>query len=166
MSVRYVALQKNNFKTLQDLAGRSVSVARGTVNVSQINRANRQQQLNLSIIPVDTLQQAFDLVADDRVAAFAMDDILLSTMIAESDNPERYTLSEEAVSPTEPLGFMMRLGDDAFAEHVNNALEQIYTSPEMPRLYQRWFQQPLPGKGITLNVPMSDMLAEHFVAPR
>ncbi|WP_225307475.1 amino acid ABC transporter substrate-binding protein [Nitrincola iocasae] len=166
VSVRYVALQQNNFKTLQDLAGRSVSVARGTVNVGQINQANRQQQLNLSVVPVDTLQQAFDLVADERVAAFAMDDILLSTMIAESDNPERYALSDEAVSPMEPLGFMMRLGDDAFAEQVNTALEQIYTSTDMPLLYQRWFQQPLPGKGITLNVPMSAMLAEHFVSPR
>ncbi len=166
VSVRYVALQQNNFKTLQDLAGRSVSVARGTVNVGQINQANRQQQLNLSVVPVDTLQQAFDLVADERVAAFAMDDILLSTMIAEADNPERYALSDEAVSPMEPLGFMMRLGDDAFAEHVNTALEQIYTSTDMPLLYQRWFQQPLPGKGITLNVPMSAMLAEHFVSPR
>lgn len=166
VSVRYVALQQNNFKTLQDLAGRSVSVARGTVNVGQINQANRQQQLNLSVVPVDTLQQAFDLVADERVAAFAMDDILLSTMIAEADNPERYALSDEAVSPMEPLGFMMRLGDDAFAEQVNTALEQIYTSTDMPLLYQRWFQQPLPGKGITLNVPMSAMLAEHFVSPR
>lgn len=166
VAVRYVALQKNNLKTLQDLAGRSVSVARGTVNVGQINQANRQQQLNLSVVPVDTLQQAFNLVGEGRVAAFAMDDILLSTMIAESSYPEKYTLSEEAVTPMEPLGFMMRLGDDAFAEQVNKALEQIYTSPDMPLLYQRWFQQPLPGKGITLNVPMSDMLAEHFISPR
>ncbi|WP_417585915.1 amino acid ABC transporter substrate-binding protein [Nitrincola sp.] len=166
VSVRYVSLQKNNFKTLQDLSGRSVSVARGTVNVGQINQANRQQQLHLSVVPVETLQQAFKLVSEGRVAAFAMDDILLSTMIAESDHPERYALSDEAVSPMEPLGFMMRLGDDAFAEQVNTALEQIYTSPDMPLLYQRWFQQPLPGKGITLNVPMSTMLAEHFVSPR
>lgn len=166
VAVRYVALQKNNLKTLQDLAGRSVSVARGTVNVGQINQANREQQLNLSVVPVETLQQAFDLVSNGRVAAFAMDDILLSTMIAESNHPDRYSLSEEAVAPMEPLGFMMRLGDDAFAEQVNKALEQIYTSPDMPLLYQRWFQQPLPGKGITLNVPMSDMLAEHFVSPR
>jgi len=165
VSVRYVALQENNFKMLQDLAGRSVSVARGTVNVSQINQANREQQLNLSVVPVETLQQAFDLVTNGRVAAFAMDDILLSTMIAESDDPERYALSDEAVSPIEPLGFMMRLGDETFAEQVNNALELIYTSPEMLLLYDRWFKQPLPGKGITLNVPISEMLAEHFISP-
>jgi len=163
VSVRYVALQSNGITTLEDLSGRSVSVARGTVNVSQINQANRERQLNLSVVPVETLQEAFDLVAEGRVAAFAMDDVLLSTMIAESDTPDAYALSEEAITTIEPLGFMMRLEDDAFAAEVNKALEQLYTSPEMPLLYEQWFQQPLPGKGVTLNVPMSDALADHFM---
>lgn len=166
VSVRYVALKANEFTTLEDLAGRSVSVARGTVNVSQINQVNRERHLNLSVVPVDTLQEAFDLVADGRVAAFAMDDILLSTMIAESEHPDVYALSEETITSTEPLGFLMRLGDDAFAAEVNKALEHIYTSPEMPLLYERWFQQPIPGKEVTLEVPMSAELAEHFIAPR
>ncbi|MCH4811519.1 amino acid ABC transporter substrate-binding protein [Vreelandella neptunia] len=164
VSVRYVALQSSGFTTLEDLSGRSVSVARGTVNVSQINQANRERQLNLSVVPVETLQAAFDLVAEGRVAAFAMDDVLLSTMIAETANPDAYALSEEAISAIEPLGFMMRLGDDAFAAEVNKALAHIYIDPEMLLLYERWFQQPLLDKGITLNVPMSDALAEHFMA--
>ena len=106
------------------------------------------------------------MVASRQASAFVMDDILLSTMIAEADNPERYALSEEAVAPVEPLGFMMRREDDAFAELVNNALKQIYTRPDMPVLYQRWFQQPLPGKGITLNISMSAELTEHFKSIR
>lgn len=166
VSVRYVALKSSGFTTLEDLSGRSVSVARGTVNVSQINQANRKQQLNLSVVPVETLQGAFDLVSEGRVAAFAMDDVLLSAMIAESDEPQAYVLSEEAITSTEPLGFMMRLADDAFAVEVNKALEHIYTSPEMPLLYYQWFQQPLPGKDITLDIPMSEVLAEHFTALR
>lgn len=166
VSVRYVALKSSGFTTLEDLSGHSVSVARGTVNVSQINQANREQQLNLSVVPVETLQDAFDLVAEGRVAAFAMDDVLLSTMIAESTDPDAYVLSEEAITSTEPLGFMMRLEDEAFAVEVNTALEHIYTSPEMPLLYYQWFQQPLPGKNITLDVPMSEVLAEHFTALR
>lgn len=165
VSVRYVALEESNLTKVEDLAGRSVSVARGTVNVSQINQVNRERQLNLSVVPVETLQDAFDLVTDRRVAAFAMDDVLLSTMIAESANPGAYVLSDEAITAIEPLGFMIRLGDTAFLEQVNKALEHIYTSAEMPILYEQWFQQPLPGKEITLNVPMSAELAEHFMTP-
>ncbi|WP_249977801.1 amino acid ABC transporter substrate-binding protein [Vreelandella olivaria] len=165
VSVRYVALQENGFKTLQDLAGRSVSVARGTVNVGQINQANREQRLNLLIVPADTLQEAFDLVTEGRVAAFAMDDILLSTMVAESDDPTAYVLSEEAITPMEPLGFMVRRNDTEFADVVNSALRQIYSSTDMQAIYERWFLQPLPDRGITLNVPMSDVLAQHFMVP-
>ena len=165
VSVRFVALKENQFFTLQDLAGRSVSVARGTVNVGQINQANREQQLNLSVVPVETLQEAFDLVTEGRVAAFAMDDILLSTMIAESEDPSAYSLSEEAVTAEEPLGLLMRQGDQAFVEQVNQALREIYQRGDILALYERWFLQPLPGKGITLNVPISETLAQHFMNP-
>ena len=165
VSVRFVALKENQFFTLQDLAGRSVSVARGTVNVGQINQANREQQINLSVVPVETLQEAFDLVTEGRVAAFAMDDILLSTMIAESEDPSAYSLSEEAVTAEEPLGLLMRQGDQAFVEQVNQALREIYQRGDILALYERWFLQPLPGKGITLNVPISETLAQHFMNP-
>ena len=165
VSVRFVALKENQFFTLQDLAGRSVSVARGTVNVGQINQANREQQLNLSVVPVETLQEAFDLVTEGRVAAFAMDDILLSTMIAESEDPSAYSLSEEAVTAEEPLGLLMRQGDQAFVEQVNQALREIYQRGDILALYERWFLQPLPGKGITLNGPISETLAHHFMNP-
>lgn len=165
VSVRFVALKENQFFTLQDLAGRSVSVARGTVNVGQINQANREQQLNLSVVPVETLQEAFDLVTEGRVAAFAMDDILLSTMIAGSHDPTAYVLSEEAITAEEPLGFLMRQGDSAFVEQVDQALREIYQRGDILALYDRWFLQPLPGKGITLNVPISETLAQHFMNP-
>ena len=140
-------------------------MARGTVNVGQINQANREQQLNLSVVPVETLQEAFDLVTEGRVAAFAMDDILLSTMIAESEDPSAYSLSEEAVTAEEPLGLLMRQGDQAFVEQVNQALREIYQRGDILALYERWFLQPLPGKGITLNVPISETLAQHFMNP-
>ncbi|MCO7229608.1 amino acid ABC transporter substrate-binding protein [Halomonas sp. CnH100-B] len=166
VSVRFVALKENQFLTLQDLAGRSVSVARGTVNVSQINQANRERQLNLSVVPVETLQEAFDLVTEGRVAAFAMDDILLSTLIAAAEEPSAYSLSEEAITAEEPLGLLMREDDHAFVAQVNQALRTIYRRGDMQVLYERWFQQPLPGKGITLNVPMSDTLAQHFMNPQ
>ncbi|WP_243470489.1 amino acid ABC transporter substrate-binding protein [Vreelandella lionensis] len=138
VSVRFVALKENQFFTLQDLAGRSVSVARGTVNVGQINQANREQQLNLSVVPVETLQEAFDLVTEGRVAAFAMDDILLSTMIAESEDPSAYSLSEEAVTAQEPLGLLMRQGDQALVEQVNQALREIYQRGDILGVYERW----------------------------
>ncbi|MCV9879388.1 amino acid ABC transporter substrate-binding protein [Brenneria izbisi] len=154
----YVSLAKNNLRTLADLRGRSVSVALGTVNVSQITQMNREKKLNLSIIAVDTLQKAFELVGQEKASAFAMDDILLHTMIAASPNPQDYALSSEPVSEQVSYGFMVRLDDDVFRKAVNTALNHIFHSADMESIYARWFTQPLPGSGINLNWPMSDSL--------
>ena len=134
--------------------------------MGQINQANREQHLNLSVVPVESLQEAFDLVTEGRVAAFAMDDILLSTMIAASNDPSAYALSEEILTAEEPLGLLMRQGDQPFVEQVNQVLREMYQRGDMLELYERWFQQPLPGKGITLNVPMSETLAQYFTNPQ
>ncbi|MCX8997172.1 amino acid ABC transporter substrate-binding protein [Rhizobiaceae bacterium BDR2-2] len=162
VSTRYVSLAKNRFHTIDDLAGRSVSVTLGTVNVAHITAVNRERKLNLSLMRADSLRAAFDLVTQERVSAFAMDDILLSAMIAESDDPHAYALSEETLTDPEPYGFMMRLGDRDFEEAVNAALERIYRSPEMPAIYDRWFNQPIPGRNIHLQLPMSDALKQAF----
>ena len=157
-STRFVSLAKNGFKSLEDLKGRSVSVALGTVNVGQIAKVNRERKLSLSLIKADSLQAAFDLVSEERASAFAMDDILLSSMIAASPDPAAYVLSTETLTEPEPYGFMLRLGDRTFGEAVNIALQEIYSRPEMSEIYDRWFTKPIPGRNINLRLPMSDAL--------
>lgn len=157
---RYVSLAGNNLRSLEDLKGRSISVARGTINIGQINQANRERKLNLSIVPSDSLQGAFDMVTSGKVSAFAMDDVLLSTMIARSGSPQDYRLSTEMVAEPLPYGFMMRLSDHEFHDAVNAALTKIYASPEMQEIYDRWFNTPIPPDRINLNLPMSERLSQ------
>jgi glutamate/aspartate transport system substrate-binding protein len=164
-AARYVSLAKNDLKTLADLKGRSVGVVLGTVNVSDINEINRSQKLNMSIVPVESLQSAFDMVTDGRVSAFSMDEVLLSMMIAQSKTPSEYRISSEKVSDEQPYGFMMRLNDEAFTDAVNQSLTEIYKSPQMPQIYARWFQQPAGGTGVNLNLPMSATLKGALANP-
>lgn len=163
---RYVSLKNSGLATIEDLRGRSVSVAFGTVNVADINEINRSRKLNMSVVPVESLQAAFDMVSDGRVSAFAMDEVLLRTMMARSGRPDDYALSAEAVTGPQPIGFMMRLNDGEFADAVNAALADIYKSPDMAKVYSRWFQNPMPGLGINLNLPMSDQMAQMLQNPQ
>lgn len=165
-STRYVSLTRHGLQTVDDLRGRSVSVALGTVNVGQINELNRDRALNLSVVPADGLQAAFDLVEGGQVSAFAMDDVLLSAMIAASRQPQDFSLSRELVAALQPYGFMMRLGDDPFKDAVNAALAQIYRDPKMADLYRRWFEEPIPPGNITLHQPMSPRLQQALAQPR
>lgn|GEM_PF-3727521 len=42
-TTRYVALARNNLRTMDDLRGRSVSVALGSINIGEINDLNREK---------------------------------------------------------------------------------------------------------------------------
>ncbi|MEH3127886.1 amino acid ABC transporter substrate-binding protein [Agrobacterium cavarae] len=163
---RYVSLRKSGFKTLDDLKGRSVSVALGTVNVNEINESSRRRKLNISAVPVESLQAAFDMVTEGRVAAFAMDEVLLKTMIARTQNPSDYVLSEEQVTDAQPFGFMMRVNDKAFVGAVNEALSEIYKSETAKEIYKRWFEESMPGLNINLGLPMSNFLTEALRNPK
>lgn len=162
VTTHYVSLARNNLDSLDDLNGRSVSVVLGTVNVGHINQANRERKLNLSLVTADSLQAAFDMVTQERVFAFAMDDVLLSAMIAATPNPDDYAISQEALTEPEPYGFMMRLEDKKFADAVNAALRKIYEGPDMAAIYDRWFNQPIPRENINLRIPMSASLKQAF----
>lgn len=162
---RYVSLAKNNLNTLADLKGRSVSVALGTVNVSYVNEANRTKKLNISVVPVDSIQAAFDMVTNGRVSAFAMDEVLLRTMIARAQNPDDYSVSVEKVMEAQPFGFMMRLNDSEFATAINEALTEIYESSEMSAIYRKWFESPVPEIGVNINLSMSTMMGSGLERP-
>lgn len=164
---RYVALAEENLHSVDDLRGRSIAAALGTVNIGQIGLLNRERQLQLSMVTASSLSKAFDLVTRQRASAFVMDAILLRAMMAATGKPDLYTISREPVSEVKAYGFMMRREDTAFHAAVNAALKRIYASPEMPEIYDRWFRRaPLPGLTFGLDEPMSPELAAHFASFR
>jgi glutamate/aspartate transport system substrate-binding protein len=159
---RYASLAADALRSIEDLHGKSVAVVRGTNNVGDIARLNRQRRLNLSILVVSTNQAAFDLLAQGKVSAFPMDDVLLRELIGASGQPERYAISRDSLAPPLHYGFMIRRNDPAFAHAVDAALRQIYAGPDMRDIYERWFDTPLPGLGVDLHMPMSPAMRDMF----
>ncbi|MFT4192245.1 MAG: transporter substrate-binding domain-containing protein [Comamonas sp.] len=156
----YVALARHGWRTLDDLRGHSVSVLRGSVNIARIGRLGRERRLNLSIIPVDSLQEAFDAVTQERASAAVLDDALIRALIARSGQPEAYAVSADPLDVPEPYGLMTRLDDQAFAAAVDAALGSVLAAPDMAALYARWFMQPIAGLNINLSMPMSPALRQ------
>lgn len=164
-ATQYMTRRADRITRIEDLAGRSVAAASGTVNIDQLNALNREKQLNIGVIPTKTNSEAFQLVSDGRAAAFVWDGILLAAMIAQAPAPEKFALSEETLSPPEPYGLLVRHGDEEFRSVVNVALERVFTSPQIEGIYNTWFMSPVPPDGINLNLPMSPSLKAAFDAP-
>jgi glutamate/aspartate transport system substrate-binding protein len=159
---RFVSKKAANLKTLDDLKGKTIVSTSGTTNIKQITELNGQKNLGMTILPAKDHAESFLMVETGRAAAFFMDDILLYSLVANSKTPSDWTISADALS-VEPYGIMLRRDDPSFKKVVDDAMTKIYKSGEINTIYAKWFLQPVPPKGINLNVPMSEVF-KHVVA--
>ena len=162
---RFVAKKANNLSAIDDLKGKSVVSTAGTTNIKQLTEANAARNLGINIIPAKDHAEAFLMVETDRAAAFVMDDILLASLVAGSKDPSAYAISKDAFSKPEPYGIMLRKDDPTFKKLVDAATAKIYTSGEGLKLYDKWFMQKIPPKGLNLNTPIAPELKAEFAKP-
>jgi glutamate/aspartate transport system substrate-binding protein len=161
---RWVAKRTAKLNKLADLKGKTIVSTAGTTNIKQITELNGEQKLGANIISANGHAEAFQMVETGRAVAFVMDDILLYSLVAQSRSPKDYAISPGALS-VEPYGIMLRKDDAAFKKVVDAAMVNTYKSGAINAIYDKWFQKPVPPKGINLNVPMSDAFKKVIKSP-
>jgi glutamate/aspartate transport system substrate-binding protein len=161
---RWVFKKSANIKKLEDLKGKTVVSTAGTTNIKQMTEINAAQNLGMNIISANGHPEAFQMVETGRAVAFVMDDILLAGLVAQSRSPKDYDISSVALS-VEPYGIMVRKDDKAFKDVADRALSQVYKSGQINAIYSKWFEKPVPPKGVNLNLPMSPALKKVMANP-
>ena len=51
------------------------------------------------------------------------------------------------------------------SDSADDATSALYKSPEGAAIYAKWFTQPIPPRGLNLNVPMSPQMKKQFANP-
>jgi glutamate/aspartate transport system substrate-binding protein len=161
---RFVSKRASKISKLADLKGKTIVSTAGTTNIKQITELNGEQKLGMNIISANGHAEAFQMVETGRAVAFVMDDILLYSLVAQSRSPKDYVISAEALS-VEPYGIMLRKDDAAFKKVVNGAINALYKSGEINKIYDKWFRKPIPPKSINLNLPMSAQFKKVVASP-
>jgi glutamate/aspartate transport system substrate-binding protein len=161
---KYVTKKASNINSIGDLKGKTVISTAGTTNIKQANERNVADKLGMTILTAKDHAEAFLNVETGRAVAFIMDDILLASFVANSKNPGEYVISSDAFSKAEPYGIMLPKDDAAFKKVVDGATAAVFKS-EGPALYKKWFESPIPPKGINLNLPLSAALKKQFENP-
>lgn len=164
-ATRFVSKKSANLHIVEDLKGKTVVSTSGSSNILQIIDANNQRNLGLTILPAKDHAEAFLMVETGRAAAFVMDDVLLASFVANSKAPEAYEISSETLSKPEPYGIILRKDDPDFKRVVDNATRTLYMSAEGKALYNTWFMQPIPPRGINMKLPMSEAMLKQFAKP-
>jgi glutamate/aspartate transport system substrate-binding protein len=164
-ATRFISKKSSKLGSIDDLKGKSVASTSGTTNIRQLTEANAARNLGINIIPAKEHAESFLMVETDRAVAAVLDDILLASFAAGSKDPEGYVISADAFSKPEPYGIMLRKDDPAFKKVADDATGALYQSAEGQRLYEKWFMQKIPPKGLNLNVPMGTELQKAFAKP-
>jgi len=161
---RWVYKKSAKLDKLEALKGKTIVSTAGTTNIKGMTEINAAKNLGMNIISANGHPEAFQMMETGRAVAFAMDDILLASLAASSRNPAEFAISSDKTS-VEPYGIMLRKDDPAFKKVVDGAMVNTYKSGAIKGIYQKWFEKPVPPRGINLNLPMTDAFKKVVAKP-
>lgn len=146
-------------RALSDLKGKTVAVTRGTSNAAAIAALSQRRGLGIVLREGADHDESFAALGAGRVEAFASDEVLLYTQLAESRSTALRVTGD--FLSYEPYALMFRIDDAAFAEVVARGFRRLATSGEISWIYDKWFLRRLPS-GLRLGLPMSPQLEESY----
>jgi glutamate/aspartate transport system substrate-binding protein len=154
---RWIALKSSGLKSANDLKGKPVILTSGSNTNGFVLKLNADNALQMTILQGKDHAESFLYVETGRAAAFMEDDILLAGLKAGSKNPDAFVFLEDEYL-SDPYALMFRKDDKPFKQLVDEALTEAMKSGLYTKLYMKWFESPIPPKGINLAFPMSEKL--------
>jgi len=160
---RLLAKTTSNVKNYADLANKPVATAAGSTNEKVLRKYSTDNNLDIQIVSGKDYGDALQMVEDGRAVALALDDVLLFGLRANSKDPASLEVVGETLQ-VEPYGCMVRKDDPEFKKLVDGTIARLMKSGEFTRLYAKWFESPIPPKGVVLGMPMSKQLKANLKA--
>lgn len=164
IGTRLMTKKDSGINDFGDLSGKNVVTTAGTTSERLIRKMNEEKKLGMNVISAKDHGEAFLTLETGRAVAFMMDDALLYGEMAKAKRPAEWVVVGTPQS-YEAYGCMTRKDDPGFKKVVDAALAKAMTSGEAEAIYKKWFNQPIPPKGLNLNFPMSDAMAKLYLAP-
>jgi len=124
--------------SLMDLANKKIGVIAGTSNERAVNEALRVKVVTASVVPVKSREEGLAQLEAGSIDALASDRVLLVGLVSKAKDPKALALLGDPLS-YEPYAIALPRGDWAMRQAVDAALAQIYKSPALPEIYNRWF---------------------------
>lgn len=146
-----------------DLAGKTVAAPAGSTNEKVIRAYAADHGIDMQVVAAKDYAEGLQMVERGQAAALALDDVLLFGLRANSADPQSLSVAGEPLQ-VEPYGCMVRKDDPAFKKAVDGAIARLMRSGEFGRMYARWFESPIPPKGVVLGMPMSAPLKANIRA--
>lgn len=163
-SSRLLTRHGSGIEELADLKGRRVAVTAGTTSERSLLLHAEATGTRFDILKVKDHGDGFNSVQDGRAAAFLMDEAMLYGLRAKADRPGDWRVVGQPMA-AEVYACMLRKDDPRFKALVDRSLTELMQSGEALKIYRRWFQSPIPPRGLNLNWPAPEALLELYRSP-
>ncbi|WP_322042581.1 glutamate/aspartate ABC transporter substrate-binding protein [Paraburkholderia sp. J67] len=164
IGTRLMTKKDSGIKDFADLKGKTVVTTAGTTSERLLRKMNQDKNMGMNIISAKDHGESFMTLSTGRAVAFMMDDALLAGERAKSNNPGDFVIVGTAQS-REAYGCMLRKNDPEFKKVADDAIAKVETSGEADAIYKKWFESPIPPKGLNLNFPESDDMKALYKSP-
>lgn len=164
VGTRLLTQKTSGINEFSDLAGKNVVTTAGTTSERLLKAMNAEKDMKMKVISAKDHGESFMMLESGRAAAFMMDDVLLYGEMAKARKPDDWHVVGTPQS-YENYGCMLRKNDAPFKAVVDKALSATFASGDINAIYNQWFLQPIPPKGLNLNFPMSDELKALLANP-
>ena len=164
MGTRLLTKKSSGVNDFDDLKGKNVVTTAGTTSERLLKSMNAEKKMGMNVISAKDHGESFLMLESNRAVAFMMDDALLAGEMAKAKKPDDWHVVGTPQS-FEIYGCMVRKGDEGFKKVVDKAIADTFASGEINDIYNKWFQQPVPPKGLNLDFPMSEELKKLLANP-
>jgi len=164
IGTKLMAKKDSGIKDFSDLAGKNVVTTAGTTSERLLRKMNEDKKMGMNVISAKDHGESFLTLETGRAVAFMMDDALLYGEMAKAKRASDWVVVGTAQSK-EAYGCMLRKDDASFKKVVDGAIAQVMASGEAVKIYNKWFMNPIPPKGLNLDMPLSDEMKALYKAP-
>jgi glutamate/aspartate transport system substrate-binding protein len=164
VGTRLMTRRDSGIQDFADLYHRRAVVTAGTTSERLLRLWRERSGLDVDILQAKEHSISFKLLEAGQADAFMLDDALLYGERAKAARPEDWVVVGQPMSQ-EVYGCMMRREDPGFKQVLDRGLAQLMRSGEALKIYQRWFQKPIPPRGLNLNWPPSEALLALYRNP-
>jgi glutamate/aspartate transport system substrate-binding protein len=163
VGTRLLTKKDSGIKDFPDLKGKNVVTTAGTTSEKLIRAMNDEKKMGMNIISAKDHGESFLTLQSGRAVAFMMDDALLAGERAKATKQDEWVILGTPQSK-EAYGCMVRKGDAEFKKLADDAISAGLKS-DGEKEFKKWFQTPIPPKGVNLNLPVSDDMKALFKNP-
>lgn len=152
-------------KDWPDITKRTVSFTQGTTAKAVMSQHKLTKGVAYKTIDAKDHAESFTHLNSGKADAWALENVLLVGIRAQDRNPRAWEIVGEPLS-VEPYALMIRKGDGDFQRAVNKELSRIFVTGEYQKIYERWFQSPIPPRNVNLKLEPGLLLRAQMRNPK